>query len=887
MLGRCVSILIALVSAVAVARGEPAGFPLVDGGRQGVIVGRSLFLAGAVERCTGRRLRQAPEARFAPKAGEFPVYLGDTAKARELLAPEIAGLDVEGYILLVQPDLAIIYAGPARTDSGNPQLWAEADFARRFMGVDHYFPGPLGEVYPKAERLIVPCGKWVEQPAFKARQWSGAGLGGLPGWRVRLSGGGGRFQFHHNLWRIIDFRKYAGHPEYFPEIDGKRTIPTRSAGWQPCVTNPEVRRIAIEYVLKHLAGQADAGACSLGVNDSGGYCQCALCLADTPAGMDPKSAEAMAWRMYKFYGIVAEGVAARRPEARLGFLAYGATNAWRPEKLHPLLMPYLTTTQADCWDATYRAGQEARFTAWGKAAAHLGMYEWLYGGGFIVPRLYIKDFAAMLRHALSCGADGFYAEVYPNWGLEGPKLWVAEKLLWDPAQDPGALLDRWCAALFGEAAGPMREYFDRLERAWAEQRPSNAKRGGYRLMTSAFKTEQLTEVFPPAVCEEVWALIERAEAAARDDEQNLARVRFFKESFAATRIASRRCAAARALAALAKEEKARSAQEWLAAFDEWARLPALDDYMKDLRARHPAAFQEFCDPANAQPGKTVSFAAWDTDAPVTRRIVELLAAEALKPPAGRPPVGRSEFAGAADALLGAHAVRAREAGASCNAAARTLRPLLRSMAVDAQVPGDARVIDGLIEKAWGEPVFDGQFYVYPFEMQPAPERTRVWLAMREGKLYAAFHCLQEPRSVLGALAEDDAVALVERNGAKYLDLGKGLPYLGGVDSVGIALPGYRMIIVTSGGGVFDGQGGAYGVQVGRKGVTAKVRRTEEGWCAEMTIEVDAAFVREKCRGAARGFNFVRCRENTRSAWVPAAPQVWSVLPRTDGIVFFP
>lgn len=873
-------ILIALTCVAGALRAQEPAFPLVDGDRQAVIVGRSAFLANAVERCTGRRLRQSAEAQFTPKAGEFPVYVGDTAKARELLGPEIATLDVEGYILRVQPDLAVIYAGAPKTDTGNPQLWAEADFARRFMGVDNYFQGPLGEVYPKADALRVPCGKWVEQPAFKARQWSGLGMHGLPGWRVRLSGGGGRYQFHHNLWRIIDFRKYADHPEYFPEIDGKRAVPTRTAGWQPCVSNPDVRRIAIEYVLDQLARNPATRACSLGVNDSGGYCQCALCLADTPAGMEPKSREAEAWRMYKFCGIVADAVAAKVPDARLGFLAYGATNAWKPEKLNPVLMPYLTTSQADCWDILYRAGQEARFTAWGKAASHLGMYEWFYGGGFIIPRLYVANFATALRHARACGADGFYAEAYPNWGLDGPKLWIAEKLLWNPDQDAGALEDRWCAALFGQAAGPMREYFNRLERAWAEQRPSSDKRGGYRLMTNYYKKEQLTEIFPPAVCDEAWALLGRAEAAT-NDAQSLARIRYFKDCFAVTRIASLRCATALQLDAMSKEKAVRSTLEWLVAFDAWARLPALDDHMKALRLKHPTAFQEFCDPA------TASFSGWDTDAPVTRRIVDALAGEVLKPATGPAPVSRKEFIAAADALLDRYVDRAREAKSACDSAVRALRPLLQADALDAVVLRDAPVIDGLIEPSWGDAIFDGQFYAYPFEMQPAPERTRVWLAPRDGKLFVAFHCLQDPKTVLGNLPEHDAVALVERNGAKYVDLGKPLPYLSSVDSVGIALPGYRMVIVTSAGGVLDAQSGPYGAQVGRRGVTAKVARTGDGWCAELVVDVDPAFMRQNCKGAARGFNFVRCRNGSRSAWVPAAPRIWSVLPRTDGVVFFP
>jgi len=39
------------------------------------------------------------------------------------------------------------------------------------------------------------------------------------------------------------------------------------------------------------------------------------------------------------------------------------------------------------------------------------------------------------REARAAGFTDYYAEVYPNWGLDGPQPWLVAQLLQDPAQD--------------------------------------------------------------------------------------------------------------------------------------------------------------------------------------------------------------------------------------------------------------------------------------------------------------------------------------------------------------------------------------------------------------------------------------------------------------------
>lgn len=878
-------------------------FPLVDGKHQAVIVGRSLFLRQAVEKCTGIRLKEIGENNYVPGKDDYPVYIGETGKAKQLLSQEISQLDSEGYIFLVQPDLVIIYAAAAKTDTGQPQLWAEANFCRDFFGVDQYFPGVLGEEYPKLEKIMIPCGKWVENPVFKHRHWSGyCGKGG-PAWRVRASGGGGRFLFHHNLHRIIDPVKYANHPEYFPVIaeeqrssnpvyrnlkPGERFVPAagQTAYWQPCVSNPEVVALTVETICRFFEQNPGRESFSLGINDSGGFCQCQGCLKISPPGLPPSSRQANAYRMYKFYQQIAEKVAEKYPRVRLGFLAYSDLNTWYPEKLHPLLMPYFTQSLADAFDSDYREKNLSTIKRISSFATHFGLYEYLYGDGFFIPRIYLHYLAEGLRFAARCGADGFYAEAYPNWGLDGPKLYILEKLLWNPELDVDKLLQQWCQGLFGEAGPLMKEYFDFLEKAWCQQKPSSSSRGMYRLLGSRYKKEQLTEIFPPEVCEQAWRLLLKAEEEAR--KRNLPevvkqRLAYFKNSFGATRLASQRFHSACQLKEMRQQEIQEKRnfplEKWLSCLQEWARLPRLDSYMSQLRILSPGSFQVFCQ--EKVTGNNFSFAEWDSEPEVLWYLAERFLSEVT---ATRNFQKSSQLLTELVSRLESTSQQLAQQGLFCPESVSLLKPLLLSLSLDAARFSEEPVIDGEIESAWGKPSFSGHFFLYPYENVSAPEKTDIWLGIYQGNLYVAFYCYQESGSVLNNIAARDAVSLTEK---KTVDGGPPFPYLTNVDAAGLILPDY-VAIVTSAGGVFDARVTPFGYQPETwNGTTVKVKKTALGWCAEMKIQLPEKELPRLAGGMVTGYNFFRVVKDRRSAWVAASPNLWFISPRRTGIVFFP
>jgi len=889
-----VATIVLIPLAIAGTMRADATFPLLDGSQQAVIVGNGRLLQQGVERCTGITLPIVSEAAYKPVDDRFPIFVGDTETARRLLAEDIARLDVEGYILLVQPRQAVIYAPRPTTDTGDPLNWAQADFLRKFMGVRWLMPGELGMHFPAQVCVRIAAGKWVEQPAFKHRHWSGYCGSPGPVWRVRASGGGGRFKDHHNLFRVFDPARFGDDPTLFPVIipdgsdatprnphyrglkPGERFVPPAGlvAYWQPCTTHPRAIDIVVNAVAEQIRKHPDDRTFSLGINDSGGFCLCERCLAVSPPGVDPGSDAANGYRFYRFYNAVAERVAAELGDVRLGFLVYSDLTDWHPTRLHPLLMPYLTMSMADRWDPAFAARQNELIERWSHTASQFGIYEWLFGKGYFIPRIYLGDFADGLRQAAKCGAEGFYAEAYANWGLDGPKLYVTERLLWNPSEDVDALLDEWHTAMFGDAGPAMRSYFDRLEQAWCQQQPSDERRGGYRIYSPTNKAAQFSEVFTPSVCDEAWLLLEQAETHATADLARR-RIEMFKASFAATRAASHRFAAAEALdASFGNRADQPPLADLIATLDGWARHEAINPYMQNLSRQYPLAFQEFCE------GKPFSFAAWDTQPSAIHGLAVRTVDEALKATGGV--TREKQLDDATSRLLDQYA--------QYPAAVSLLRRHAQGMTMTMRDLDAEPQLDGIVEPLWGEPSFDGPFYLYPHEDEPAEENTKVWLRRFGDKLCIAIRS-EQPRDSIDMSQTDkhDDIVLNDRGTVQPGDGGRDFPYLRAGDSVGVALPGqlYATVIVTPRGGVFDAHGSAYGYRTEWDGASVAVHLDDAGWTVEMIVapyEPEAVLFDKPT--VVRGFNFFRMHAGRRSAWTPAAPRLWSIHPRTSGYVVY-
>jgi hypothetical protein len=142
--------------------------------------------------------------------------------------------------------------------------------------------------------------------------------------------------------------------------------------------------------------------------------------------------------------------------------------------------------------------------------ARLGIYDYLYGYGFLIPRVHTRLLAQHLKHARESGFTDYFAEASPNWGLDGPQMWMVAQLLAHPELDAQALMDEYYARYFIEAAAPMRRFYERCEELWMAQ-PPPAKWLKY------YRNESQARLFPSAECRKLWAMLEEAKAAARQE----------------------------------------------------------------------------------------------------------------------------------------------------------------------------------------------------------------------------------------------------------------------------------------------------------------------------------------------------------------------------------
>ena len=156
----------------------------------------------------------------------------------------------------------------------------------------------------------------------------------------------------------------------------------------------------------------------------------------------------------------------------------------------------------------------------------LGLYDYLYGEGFLVPRIFPHLLAENLRHAHEAGFTDYYAEVYPNWGLAGPMPWLAAQLAQDPKQPLASLLDEYYTRFFHEAAPAMRSFFERCEQQWMNQ-------PGPPYWLKYFRNEDQAALFPSGVCRELRGLLTKAAQEARDDRAS-ARVQLVSDAFGVT-----------------------------------------------------------------------------------------------------------------------------------------------------------------------------------------------------------------------------------------------------------------------------------------------------------------------------------------------------------------
>ena len=418
-----------------------------------------------IEKSTGLRLPIVETAQDRPA-----IFVGPGPETSRI-APDLAAenLGNEEFILETRDGNLFILGGRPRGT-----LYGVYAFLEDVIGCRWYTRDV--EKVPKHRKLTIPRLHRRDKPDFEYREpffteafdrlWasrnrvnsSHADLDESVGDKIYITG------FVHTFYSLVPPEKYFDqHPEYFSEINGKRTAEYS----QLCLTNLDVLRIVIEAIFKRIEENPKSTIFSVSQNDWYGACQCAQCRAIDEAEGSPSGT------LIAFCNKVAEAVAERYPDKYIDTIAYNYTQkAPKTIRPHPNLIVRLCHMAPSCDShALASCPKNATYVedlrAW--SAISNKVYVWHYVTNFSHYLMPFPNFNA-IREDIPFyhreGVDGLFCQgnSSPGGGGEMAELrsYILAKQLWDVDTDVDATIDDFLQGVYGTSWKPIRRYFDCL-----------------------------------------------------------------------------------------------------------------------------------------------------------------------------------------------------------------------------------------------------------------------------------------------------------------------------------------------------------------------------------------------------------------------------------------
>ncbi|RAV17887.1 hypothetical protein DQG23_26120 [Paenibacillus contaminans] len=438
-------------------------------------------LAEYVLKSTGAQLPVITEDQLSGDNGQLQdqvrIHIGANGSQQDPHLDELlqaVDADGDGYVIHFHEN-EIVIAGSSVWGTKNGVF----DFLERYVGVRWLMPGPDGEDVPQTTDLTIERSDILENPAFIQRVVSpmvtspdeAHPLQSQNEWaqRNRLQG---KYNmpvgFHHNLYSLFPVEWYGStRPDFYPKSIPPN--PGAAASWQPCFSADGSVEAAVYGILQYFAANPDASSFSLGVNDSGNYCETDSNHPLYPDRINSVGRIHMSEIYYKWVNDVVEQVLEVYPDKWFGLLAYEEVNDPPAFPLNPRVVPFVTKDRLSWTDPEVKDVEHGMIEQWEQVAENVGWYDYLYGTLYTIPRIYPHVMAENYRYAKDNHVIAHYAELYGNAG-DGPKAWLSAKLQWDPNQDVDALLEEWYERAVGPAAAAdLAAYYALWEHYWTEQ----------------------------------------------------------------------------------------------------------------------------------------------------------------------------------------------------------------------------------------------------------------------------------------------------------------------------------------------------------------------------------------------------------------------------------
>lgn len=443
----------------------------------------------------------------------------------------------EGYTVLVK-DFTLVIAG----GSGRGTLYGVYGFLE---SLGCRFFAPDCETVPKLETILIDADyRDSQRPAFSFRdvfwacafdeEWSvkqrvnscfnlfnrTLGRSISPEWGGGISNAGP--QHVHNFEMLVPVDKYfESHPEYFSEINGKRTSEFLYS--QLCLTNEDVFQIVVNQIREWMKENPDSKVVPISQNDSyviESYCTCENCKQIN------RQERSYSGTLIWFVNRVAEELKDEFPDVIFETLAY-QFSALPPRNLKPaenVIVRYCISSCAPhaLTECPANASAVENIEKWLEAGFNL--YVWDYTTNFaqyLCPMPNMERLQKNAQYFYEKGIKGVFAQGNYQDPVSGEfgmlRSYLLAKLLWDPYTDLEQHKQEFLNAYYGGGGAKVGEYLDILHGLVLDHnREFNLVSNAVDIFQGLITDDMLAEL------DALWA---DAVATAEDDETALLHVR--------------------------------------------------------------------------------------------------------------------------------------------------------------------------------------------------------------------------------------------------------------------------------------------------------------------------------------------------------------------------
>ena len=432
--------------------------------------------ASAPEKTAATELRQylkqvtgadfVVKTEYEVKAGAPRILVGQSASAKRLV-PDVdwTGLKHDGIVIrTVGSDLVLAGGQPRGT------LYAVYTFLEDTVGV-RWWTGTESFV-PKKRTLSIPDLNVVYAPKLQYREAHYRDPNENPLFAAKLKMNG----FFYNIppeygshYRFIGFvhtfyglippdKHFKDHPEWFSEIDGKRTTDRA----QLCLINDEMRKELTRNALEAIRKDPTAGIISISQNDCHNPCQCAKC----KAVVAEEGSEA--GPMIRFVNAVAADIEKEFPDIWVETLAYQYTRK-PPLHVKPRNNVVVRLCSIEC-DFSKPLDSEANkafrddMVGWKAVAPNIFIWDYVTDfARYLQPHPNMRVLAPNIRFFVENNTIGLFeqGDSYTTTGdFIRLRTWLLAHLEWDPSRDERKLISEFLAGYYGAAAPYLQEYLN-------------------------------------------------------------------------------------------------------------------------------------------------------------------------------------------------------------------------------------------------------------------------------------------------------------------------------------------------------------------------------------------------------------------------------------------